>query len=87
MISSIGITWEYPPPVAVPFEPKHGPKEGSRKATQVLCPIKLRASLRPMLVVVFPSPADVGFIDVTNINFPQLLFLIFSHTELKTLAL
>ena len=30
--SSIGTTWEYPPPAAPPLIPKHGPSEGSRNA-------------------------------------------------------
>ena len=38
-------------------------------------PILLRASARPIDMVDFPSPAGVGLIAVTKINFPGLLSL------------
>ena len=37
-------------------------------------PRRPKASPSPTLVVVFPSPAGVGFIAVTSISFPSLLF-------------
>ena len=56
LISSIGITCEYPPPVAPPLIPKTGPKEGSLSTTNDFLPILFKASLMPILVVVLPSP-------------------------------
>ena len=69
-ISSIGTTWAYPPPAAPPLTPKTGPKEGSLSARDVLFPILFNPSPSPTTVVVFPSPAGVGVIAVTKINFP-----------------
>ncbi len=74
LISSIGITCEYPPPAAPPFIPKTGPREGSLRTTVVFFPIRLRACARPMEVVVFPSPAGVGVIAVTSIRRAFLIF-------------
>ena len=37
-------------------------------------PIAFNPSPSPTVVVVFPSPAGVGEIAVTNINFPSFLF-------------
>ena len=39
----------------------------------VFLPILLRASARPIDMVDLPSPAGVGLIAVTKINFPGLL--------------
>ena len=69
--SSIGTTWAYPPPAAPPLIPKHGPKDGSRRAIRVFFPRRVNASPSPTLVVVFPSPAGVGLIAVTNTSFPS----------------
>ena len=63
-----------PPPAAPPFIPNTGPKEGSLKQMIVFLPIRFKASPKPTLVVVFPSPAGVGLIAVTKINFPSFLF-------------
>jgi len=51
LISSIGRTWEYPPPAAPPFVPNTGPSEGSRIATIPFVPRRFRA---------WPSPTVVG---------------------------
>ena len=59
-----------PPPAAPPFIPKEGPKLGSLKQTIDFFPILFKASFSPTDVVVFPSPAGVGVIAVTNISFP-----------------
>ena len=69
-MSSIGTTWAYPPPVAPPFNPNTGPKLGSRKAIIVFLPKRFKASPKPTVVVLFPSPALVGLIAVTSTNFP-----------------
>ena len=75
---SIGSTCEYPPPVAPPFIPKTGPNDGSRTQITAFFPKLFNASARPIVVVVFPSPAGVGLIAVINISFPCWLgFLIF----------
>ena len=58
---------------APPFIPKDGPKLGSRKQTIDFFPILFKPSLRPTEVVVLPSPAGVGVIAVTKINFPSFL--------------
>ena len=72
--SSIGTTWAYPPPAAPPLIPKHGPKDGSLNAATAFLPIWQRASVSPILIVVFPSPAGVGLIAVTRINLPSSFF-------------
>ena len=79
LISSIGTTCAYPPPAAPPFLPKTGPKEGSRRATHDFLPILFRASDNPIVTVDFPSPLEVGLIDVTNTKLASSLisFLIF----------
>ena len=69
-ISSIGTTCAYPPPAAPPFKPKTGPREGSRKAAIAFFPIKFKPSVKPIDIVVFPSPYLVGDIAETKINFP-----------------
>src|SRR5438034_977002 len=56
LISSIGRTWARPPPVAPPFVPKTGPRDGSRTATIPFVPRRFRAWPRPTVVRVFPSP-------------------------------
>ena len=67
----------YPPPVAPPFNPKTGPIEGSLKAIKVFLWSWLRiASPKPIVIVDFPSPAGVGLIDVTKINFPSFWFFL-----------
>src|SRR5665811_1235862 len=75
------------PPAAPPFTPKQGPKEGSLKATTAFLPILLSPMARPTLIVVFPSPAGVGFIAVTKINLPSFLAFSFSKTLRETFAL
>ena len=72
LISSIGTTWAWPPPVAPPFWPKQGPSEGSRRQITVRRPIRFNASPRPIVVVVLPSPAGVGEMAVTRISLPRL---------------
>ena len=58
------------PPAAPPFTPKTGPREGSRRARITFFPSRWRASARPTLVVVLPSPAGVGLMAVTRMSFP-----------------
>ena len=79
LISSIGTTCAYPPPAAPPFLPNTGPKDGSRSATQDFFPILFNPSDKPIVTVLFPSPLDVGLIDVTNTSLASSLisFLIF----------
>ena len=67
----MGAICAQPPPVAPPFRPNTGPKDGSRRASTVFLPSLFRASARPMLVVVLPSPAEVGLIAVTRISLPR----------------
>ena len=50
--------------------PKHGPKDGSRRQTAACSPRRLRASAKPTLVVVLPSPAAVGEMPVTSTSLP-----------------
>ncbi len=75
-ISSIGTTCAYPPPAAPPLTPNTGPRDGSLKATNTFLSSLANASATPIVVVVFPSPAGVGFIAVVSINlaFYQSLF-------------
>jgi len=68
LISSIGTTCAYPPPAAPPLIPNTGPNEGSLSTTAVCFPILFKPSVRPIEVVVFPSPAGVGVKAVTRIK-------------------
>ena len=77
-ISSIGAICTFPPPVAPPFIPKTGPREGSLNASIDFLPIFRNPSAIAIETVVFPSPNGVGEIAVTKINFP-LFLLLFSH--------
>lgn len=61
--SSIGITWEYPPPAAPPLIPKVGPWEGCRKVAKAFRFLwAVNAWTKPTRVVLFPSPNGVGVI-------------------------
>ena len=71
----MGKACEYPPPVAPPFIPNTGPREGSLRHAIDFFPIFLRASVRPTVVVVFPSPAGVGLMAVIRISFAFFLRL------------
>ena len=51
--------------------PNTGPSEGSLKAAIVLLPILFKLCVSPIVTVDFPSPAGVGVIAVTKINFPS----------------
>ena len=70
LIFSIGSTCAWPPPVAPPLRPNTGPSDGSRSAITARRPMRLRASARPTVVVVLPSPAGVGLTAVTRISLP-----------------
>ena len=83
----MGTTWAWPPPVAPPFMPKLGPSEGSRRQMIVLLPIRLRASPRPTVVVVFPSPAGVGLIAVTRMSLPSGRFERLPRKSYSSLAM
>ena len=87
LMSSIGAIWEYPPPVAPPFIPNTGPKDGSLKARIVLLFKLFNASAKPIEIVVFPSPKGVGFIEVTSINLASLFSALFSIFSKSTFAL
>ena len=71
LMSSMGMTWAYPPPAAPPLMPNTGPRDGSRSATVTSLPIRRRPSARPIVVVVFPSPAGVGVMAVTRMSLPS----------------
>ena len=60
----------FPPPVPPPLMPKIGPSAGSRRFTTGLYPSFPRPSVKPMDVVVFPSPAGVGVMPVTTTSLP-----------------
>ena len=86
-MSSIGRTWEKPPPAAPPFIPNVGPMLGSRRANACLIPSLPNACAKPIEVQVLPSPAGVGVIAVTKINFPSGLSLTCSQTLFSIFAL
>ena len=69
------------------FIPNTGPSEGSLRANIDFLPILDNPSAIAIETVVFPSPNGVGFIAVTNINFPSFLSFSFSYTELEIFAL
>jgi hypothetical protein len=56
------------------FIPKTGPNDGSRRAISAFLPMWRRASPKPTVVVVFPSPAGVGLMAVTNTSLLSLFF-------------
>ena len=70
LMSSMGMTWAYPPPAAPPLMPNTGPRLGSRSATTGFLPRFCSASARPTVVVVLPSPAGVGLMAVTSTSLP-----------------
>jgi len=70
LMSSIGTTCACPPPVAPPLIPMIGPSAGSRSATIVRWPCRVKASARPTVVVDLPSPAGVGDIAETSTSLP-----------------
>ena len=83
LMSSIGTTWAWPPPVAPPLIPITGPSAGSRSATIVFMPVREKASARPTVVVDLPSPAGVGDIAETSTSLPcSLLGVIFRTSTL-----
>ena len=57
-----------PPPVAPPFMPNTGPSDGSRRQIRLFLPILHKASPKPTVVVVLPSPAGVGEMAVTKMS-------------------
>ncbi len=87
LISSMGTTWEYPPPAAPPFTPMLGPNDGSRSAMAVFLPSFARAWPKPTVVVVFPSPAAVGLMAVIKMRWPSGLSAKRLATAGDTLAL
>mmetsp|Transcript_10809 Transcript_10809/g.32811 ORF Transcript_10809/g.32811 Transcript_10809/m.32811 type:complete len:224 (-) Transcript_10809:379-1050(-) len=65
--SSIGTTWEKPPPAAPPLMPKVGPWDGWRMQVNVfLFRWAPSAWHTPMVVVDLPSPSGVGLMPVTT---------------------
>ena len=66
----MGITCDIPPPAPPPFIPKQGPNEGSLMQVTTLWSSNAKASVKPIVVVVLPSPAVVGVMAETKINFP-----------------
>ena len=73
LMSASGAICAQPPPVAPPFMPKQGPRDGSRRQARALRPSWFKPSARPMLVVVLPSPAGVGEMAVTSTSLPGSL--------------
>ena len=69
LMSAMGTTCAQPPPAAPPFMPNTGPSEGSRSARHTFLPSFFMPSARPMDTVVLPSPAGVGFMEVTSMSF------------------
>ena len=66
LILVAGSICDCPPPVPPPLTPKQGPSDGSRSATLVRFPRRRNAWPRPIVVVVFPSPAGVGVMALTK---------------------
>ena len=60
-----------PAPVPPPLMPKYGPNDGSRRQIAVRFPSRRKASPRPIVVVVLPSPVGVGVIAVTSTRSPS----------------
>ena len=70
LMSSMGTTWDHPPPVPPPFMPNTGPMDGSRMHSMTRSPSTPRPWVSPVVVTVFPSPRGVGVIPVTTTNLP-----------------
>ena len=75
LISSIGSTCDQPPPAAPPLMPNTGPNEGSRRTTVVCLPIRFMPCVKPIDIVVLPSPAGVGEMAETKISLASATFL------------
>jgi hypothetical protein len=71
LMSSIGTTCAWPPPVAPPLRPNTGPIEGWRSASTARWPSRAGRRPGPPAVVVLPSPAGVGVMAVTRISRPS----------------
>ena len=67
--------------------PKTGPMDGSRRQIIVFRPMRLRASPRPTVRVVLPSPAGVGLMAVTSTSRLSFLSGWLSSQSSETLAL
>ena len=72
--------------------PNEGPRLGSRKQTTDCFPILFKPSFSPTEVVVFPSPAGVGVIAVTNIkllfySFRELMYSKFNFAMCRPIGL
>ena len=61
-----GMHWARPPPAAEPLMLNVGPPLGWRMAPQTRLPSLPSPSIRPIVVVVLPSPSGVGVIAVTS---------------------
>ncbi len=61
-----GTHWARPPPAAEPLMLNVGALLGWRMAPQTRLPSRPRPWIRPIVVVVLPSPSGVGVIAVTS---------------------
>ena len=68
--SVMGMRRAFPPPAAVPLMLKVGPAEGCRIHPPTFTPRLARPSIRPNVVVVFPSPSGVGVMAVISMYLP-----------------
>ena len=71
LMSSMGTTWAYPPPLPPPLMPKTGPMLGSRRQSITRSPMAPSPCVNETLVVVLPSPALVGVIAVVMTSLPS----------------
>ena len=84
-----GMAWAFPPPAALPLMFMVGPPEGCRMHPPTFFPLFPSPSIRPMEVVVLPSPRGVGVMAVTSMYFPSGFFsrrlMIFMKSSLPSL--
>jgi hypothetical protein len=66
--------------------PNTGPTDGSRRHAAAFCPIAPKPSTSEIADVVFPSPAGVGVIEVTQTSLPSAAALRRSIADSSTLA-
>ncbi len=67
--------------------PSTGPSEGSLNARTTFLSIPFKPSVKPMEMVVLPSPAGVGVIALTKISLPSFVCFSLSSNDRSIFAI